>query len=209
MDFIRKHRQLVLWAGIVVLILAAIYVTGMLKTGIWYGDTFLYEQEEGFGTLDGSTQLQIQHTSEGARASFRSEAGSRDYRLSTKTRMTEIFEDGRLKFRGSVQKTPAGSFRFLNERGEPVDGSTQVTGGAEQDFPDAFLIYTWIMEDEHAIRGNPWVLIAAGLLAALIAAVWGLPRVVKIRIPARVRMTVQLGAGALLVLLLILGYHHF
>lgn len=211
MDFIRKHRQLVLWAGILVLILGAVYVTAMLKTGIWYGDTFLREEETGFCSRDGSQSLQIQYTTEGARAVYQRDGESREFRLSTKTRMTEIFEDGRLKFRGSVQKDGSGGFRFLNERGEEVDGAKVFTGGPETGFPNAFEIYTWVMEDHHAIRGNPGVLVFLGIFGVLLGAdaVLAVRRKKTGEKPVRVQQMLLWILPPVLLVLLLLGFHHF
>ena len=207
MDFLKKHRQLALWTGILVLILAAIYVTGMLKPGIWYDDTFLYEEEDGYHTRNNSRSLQILYTTEGARAVWQTGAEKREFRLSTKTRMTEIFEDGRLKFRGTVQKTPGGGFRFLNERGEPLERP----GTADPEFPNAFEIYTWVMEDHHAIRGNPWVLIFLGIFGVLLGAdaVLAVRRKKAGEKPVRVQQLLLWVLPPVLLALLLLGFHHF
>ena len=210
MEYIRKHRQLVLWAGILVLLLAAVYVTAILKPGIWYGDTFLREEESGFVSRDGSESLQLQYTTEGARAAYQRDGEKREYRLSTKTRMTEIFEDGRLKFRGTVQKTPGGGFRFLNERGELM----KAPAAADPGYPNAFEIYTWVMEEHHAVRGNPGMLILLGICAALLALDLAFPELLRKiagspRSGRQIQTLVRTGLGVLFVLLLFAGLHHF
>ena len=108
--------------------------------------------------------LELQPTSEGARAVFRVGEDSRQYRLTTTTPMTEIFEEGRLKFRGTVRPDGEG-FRFLDQRGEPVSVQSQNDG-----FPDFRQIYTWAMEGRHAHRGHSWVLSVVGILGLLLGA---------------------------------------
>ena len=166
MKFIKQHRQLVILLLVLAAVTAAVYVTALFQPGIWYGNTFLAESADGESFLDpkGQTSLTIRRTTDGIRAVFQGEDRQREYRIATTTRMTEIFEDGRLRFRGSVQQDRDGSFRFRNERGEAVDHMDTDPG-----FPDPLTVYTWIMEPEHENRGNPWVLVLQGILAAVLA----------------------------------------
>ena len=207
MDFIRKHRELAVMLAAVVLLAAAVYISAMLRPGLWFGEAFLYETGDGtYLEKDGWSALEIKSTTEGARAVYRAGEDSREYRLTTRTRMTEIFQDGRLKFRGTVQPEGDG-FRFLNERGEPIEAAETVDG-----FPDFRQVYAWTMGRDTGRRGNPWVLVPLAILLVLLTADFLCPdwvqKLGKAPGPAaRNGFRVLMAAGVLL--FLFLGFHHF
>ena len=207
MDFIRKHRELALMLAAVVLLAVATVVSAMLRPGIWFGETFLYETGDGtYLERDGWSALEVKPTTEGARAVFRMGEESREYRLTTRTRMTEIFQDGRLKFRGTVQPEGEG-FRFLNERGEPIEAPESGDG-----FPDFRRVYTWAMGGDTGRRGNPWVLFPLAVLMLLLGADLLCPKWTEklgvVKSPGT-RNLLRILLAAAIPLFLWLGFHHF
>ena len=205
MDGIRKHKELAAMVLLAAVLAAAVYLSAMFRPGIWFGDSFLYRSGEGlYQQKDGFCSLELRPTSEGARAVFRIGEEQREYRLSTRTRMTEVFEDGRLKFRGTVQPGGKDGPVFLNERGVPIDPPAE--GGP---FPDFRQIYGWAMGRGEGRRGNPAALVFIVLFAAALAADCLFPGVLKQKLgPAR-QLWLRLGLAACLILSLLLGFRHF
>ena len=205
MDFIRKHRELVLMVAAAVLLAAAAAASAMLRPGVWFGDAFLYKTGDGvYLEKDGWSALEVKPTTEGARAVFRLGEESREYRLTTRTRMTEIFQDGRLKFRGTVQPEGEG-YRFLNERGEPIEAPDTGDG-----FPDFRQVYTWAMGKDTGRRGNPWVLFPLAVLVLLLTAELFFPQCLEKLVPGPgTRNLLRLLLAAAIALFYWLGFHHF
>lgn len=166
-EFIEKHKKVCIVLGAVLAVfLIAAYLCALFQPGIWYNDTFLSRCADGTfsgSDSDGSYRLSITETETGADISFSVDDLTRHYTVTEDTvgNRVEIYEDGGLMFRGSVETS--GDYEYLvDENGDiaNLDISVRFSNPRPEDLlPGKSTVYHWSQMKEYDIRGNFYMLL--------------------------------------------------
>lgn len=174
-DFWEKYKKQCLWAAaVLVVLLLGLYLHAILRPGLWYRDTFLYQQKDGL--FDGSRgalhyRMEIFPTEGGKEILFSVNDRQRRYRIQTDPENTQIFEDGVLVFKGQCFNPDLGL--LVDENNDFVDFGVTVTFSnappeAEDLFPSLSQLCRWSMSEELEHRGQPMVLLCVAVLAIVL-----------------------------------------
>lgn len=162
-----KHKKLWMTAGVIlVLVLAAFYLYMMYRPGLWYGDAFLYQQED--GSFRGSDhyvdyELRITLLENGSSVSFAVDDVVKKYEfINSKESATvllgskpftspivQIYEDGAFVFESKVAKRGDGYYFWDEEYSDVVITTVSDDGVNKEDlFPNYGTLYNWSQKKE-------------------------------------------------------------
>lgn len=175
-DFFEKYKKQCIWAAVALgVILLILYLHAILRPGLWYRDTFLYQQKD--GAFDGSRgsvhyRMEISPMDGGKEILFSVNDQQRRYQIHTAPENARIFEDGVPVFSGKVLNPDLGILE--DENGELVGFGVTVTFSnalpeISDLFPSLSQLYQWAVGENHEHRGQPVVLLCVAVLAIILA----------------------------------------
>ena len=178
-ELLTRHKKSVFLAGgLLLVILAALYLWVLFRPGFWYDGVFLARRQTGIFTGQNSRaaySLSVSRTPMQAELSFSLNGETRNYRVlfSEQPFSTRIYENDALVFTGEA--IPAGDFYLLTAREDMYNLDSiiqiQVSEAEEPEpkFPGLGQIYTWAMAGKCETYGSPMFLLPSLLLAASLA----------------------------------------
>ena len=159
--------------GVLPVILLSVYLFALLRLGVWYGNTFLYRQND--GSYKGSDsyavyQFKMEKAETGAVVTFAVNDTRRTYRI-VQDNTLQIFLDETCLFTGEAVSFGGGwMLKGTDGEFEDTPGVAADTGtppGEEALFPDCTRLYNWAVRSSDAVRGNlTWFTLA--LVTAII-----------------------------------------
>ncbi|MBO5019914.1 MAG: hypothetical protein J6D52_04535 [Clostridia bacterium] len=178
-EFISKHKKPCIIVGIVLaVVLLAVYLRAMFLPGLWYGDAFMYKQDDGsFAGSDiyAEYKMNINPADYGTDIDFSVNNKTNHYQIkydkNDPYRNVEVLENGTVICKGKALGAEGNYFVFDDESGSADEISIRVGNEApteEELYPGYTRLYNWSVNEDYDTRGNPGMLILIVLFALIL-----------------------------------------
>lgn len=185
-DFVHKHKKLcAVLAAVIIAVLGLLYIRAVFLPGIWHGDAFLYQGDDGsFRGSDvyGEYVMNVRREETTADISFSVNGEEKIYHIeripsSEYVDNVLMYEGDELIFDG-IAENMGGPVILKDRDGELVDFVKVTAGGVtpkiEELYPDRSKLYRLAVSSDTDRRGNPVMIlyIVITLLALIVDIVW-------------------------------------
>lgn len=178
-DFISKHKKPCIIVGIsLAVVLLAIYLRAIFLPGLWHGDAFLYQQDDGsFAGSDiyAEYKMHIKPADYGTDIDFSVNDKTKHYQVqydkNDLNRNVAVLENGIVICKGKALGTENNWHVLDDATGFSNEVSVRVGNAApteEELFPGYTRLYNWSVNEKYDTRGEPWMLAYIVLLALIL-----------------------------------------
>lgn len=174
-----QHKKACITIGIILAVgLFALYLYALFLPGVWHGDAFLYQQDDGSfigSDLYADYKMRIEHTNDGTDISFSVNDTVKKYDviydLEDKTQSVKVLENGNEIFNGTAVGEKD-NYILIDEKNSSSDMISVRVGNKapseEELFPGYTKLYNLSVAEKYNTRGNPYMLFLILLFAAIL-----------------------------------------
>lgn len=178
-EIFNKNKKLCIITGIALaVVLLILYLYAMFIPGLWYGDAFLYKQEDGIfagSDIYADYTMNIKPADYGTDIDFSINDKTNHYQVKYDkddlNRNVEILENGKVICKGQAIGNENNWFVIDDEMGSSDMISVRVGNEIpteEELFPNYSRLYNWAVSDKTDTRGEPLMLFVIAFLAIIL-----------------------------------------